>query len=98
LHKIKSDEALLNPRFLKNARQQLDDDHFGLEKIKRRLVEHLAIVRLKRLEFTIAENRLKASQIESPPAGASPSTSLVPKGMTKAEPRKSKGIKGPILL
>lgn len=28
---------------------QLDSDHFGLEKIKKRLIEYLAVVRLKEL-------------------------------------------------
>ncbi|EDR09374.1 uncharacterized protein LACBIDRAFT_248873 [Laccaria bicolor S238N-H82] len=33
--------------FLAAARAQLDADHFGLEKIKKRLIEYLAVVRLK---------------------------------------------------
>ena len=35
--------------FLQAARVQLDSDHFGLEKIKKRLIEYLAVVRLKEL-------------------------------------------------
>lgn len=35
--------------FLATARAQLDADHFGLEKIKKRLIEYLAVVRLKEL-------------------------------------------------
>ncbi|KJA17866.1 hypothetical protein HYPSUDRAFT_45862 [Hypholoma sublateritium FD-334 SS-4] len=35
--------------FLTAARTQLDADHFGLEKIKKRLIEYLAVVRLKEL-------------------------------------------------
>jgi len=35
--------------FLTKARTQLDADHFGLEKIKKRLIEYLAVVRLKEL-------------------------------------------------
>ncbi|TFK36507.1 ATP-dependent protease La [Crucibulum laeve] len=35
--------------FLTNARSQLDADHFGLEKIKKRLIEYLAVVRLKEM-------------------------------------------------
>ena len=30
------------------ARKQLDDDHYGLEKIKKRLLEYLAVLKLKR--------------------------------------------------
>ena len=33
---------------LKRARKQLDDDHYGLDKIKKRLLEYLAVLRLKR--------------------------------------------------
>ena len=29
------------------ARQQLDDDHFGLEEVKERILEHLAVIKLK---------------------------------------------------
>lgn len=33
--------------FLTAARQRLDADHFGLDKVKRRLIEYLAVVRLQ---------------------------------------------------
>jgi ATP-dependent Lon protease len=32
---------------LKNARKVLDEDHFGLEKVKERILEHLAVLKLK---------------------------------------------------
>ncbi len=32
---------------LKNAQKVLDQDHFGLEKVKERIVEHLAVLKLK---------------------------------------------------
>jgi ATP-dependent Lon protease len=32
---------------LKNARQVLDNDHFGLEEVKDRILEHLAVLKLK---------------------------------------------------
>lgn len=40
-------EDQLGPDTLKRARQQLDDDHYGLERIKKRLLEYLAVLRLK---------------------------------------------------
>ncbi|KAG2416481.1 ATP-dependent protease La 2 [Aspergillus terreus] len=40
-------EDQLGPETLKRARKQLDDDHYGLEKIKKRLLEYLAVLRLK---------------------------------------------------
>ncbi|KAI0033504.1 Lon protease C-terminal proteolytic domain-containing protein [Vararia minispora EC-137] len=38
--------SLPTPQFLARARAQLDEDHYGLERVKRRLIEYLAVVRL----------------------------------------------------
>lgn len=43
----KATEDQLNAETLKRARKQLDDDHYGLEKIKKRLLEYLAVLKLK---------------------------------------------------
>ena len=48
-------EVLKDRQFLARARKQLDADHYGLDKIKKRLIEYLAIVRLKELA-AYAEN------------------------------------------
>jgi ATP-dependent Lon protease len=37
----------LGPDTLTRARKQLDDDHYGLDKVKKRLIEYLAVLRLK---------------------------------------------------
>ncbi|KAH7630729.1 Lon protease-like protein 2, peroxisomal [Sordaria sp. MPI-SDFR-AT-0083] len=37
----------LGPDTLNRARKQLDDDHYGLDKVKKRLLEYLAVLRLK---------------------------------------------------
>ena len=42
---LTSIEMLKDRAFLRNARAQLDNDHFGLEKVKRRLIEYLAVLR-----------------------------------------------------
>ena len=42
-----STEDQLGVETLKRARKQLDDDHYGLQKIKKRLLEYLAVLRLK---------------------------------------------------
>ena len=42
--------TLRDRNFLANARAQLDADHYGLDKIKKRLIEYLAVVRLKQLQ------------------------------------------------
>jgi len=43
----KSTDDKLDGAMLARARKQLDDDHYGLEKIKKRLLEYLAVLRLK---------------------------------------------------
>ena len=43
----KATEDQLGPETLRRARKQLDDDHYGLEKIKKRLLEYLAVLKLK---------------------------------------------------
>lgn len=43
--KVTADQ--LGPDTLKRARKQLDEDHYGLERIKKRLLEYLAVLRLK---------------------------------------------------
>ncbi|KMP08780.1 ATP-dependent protease La 2 [Coccidioides immitis H538.4] len=40
-------EDQLGVETLQRARKQLDDDHYGLEKIKKRLLEYLAVLKLK---------------------------------------------------
>jgi ATP-dependent Lon protease len=54
-------EALKDPSFLSRTREQLDADHFGLEPIKRRLIEHLAVIRLKALN-DLAEQEKEEKQ------------------------------------
>ncbi|EDR09375.1 uncharacterized protein LACBIDRAFT_326126 [Laccaria bicolor S238N-H82] len=58
--------------FLAAARAQLDADHFGLEKIKKRLIEYLAVVRLKELnaEREAKELAVKEASQESRSAKA----------------------------
>ncbi|KAI8972556.1 ATP-dependent protease La [Trametes punicea] len=62
-----SSEKLRERAFLETARRQLDEDHYGLEKIKKRLIEYLAVVRLKQLQAE-REASLQASTGQ-PPAG-----------------------------
>ncbi|KAF2157340.1 putative LON domain serine protease [Myriangium duriaei CBS 260.36] len=40
-------EDKLDASTLSRARQQLDDDHYGLDRIKKRLLEYLAVLKLK---------------------------------------------------
>ncbi len=41
------DECTTDNLDLKRARQQLDNDHYGLDEVKERILEHLAIIKLK---------------------------------------------------
>jgi ATP-dependent Lon protease len=43
----KTTDEVLGTETLTRARKQLDDDHYGLEKIKKRLLEYLAVLKLK---------------------------------------------------
>lgn len=62
-----STEDRLGMETLRRARKQLDDDHYGLEKIKKRLLEYLAVLRLKQavnadLEAQIAQATQEQTQ------------------------------------
>ena len=61
-------EDQLGVETLKRARKQLDDDHYGLQKIKKRLLEYLAVLRLKQavnadLEAQINQAREEAGRL-----------------------------------
>ena len=110
----RSIETLKDSSFLSRAKEQLETDHFGLELIKKRLIEHLAVIRLKALN-ALAEQEKEGHQhqqmVESSDAGES---FAVPKGLPqgvdssvdaeatqRAPPAKKPKIirtKGPILL
>lgn len=53
-------EDQLGPDTLTKARKQLDDDHYGLEKIKKRLTEYLAVLRLKQSTNQDVEKQIAA--------------------------------------
>ncbi|KAG2363991.1 ATP-dependent protease La [Suillus spraguei] len=80
-------DVLKDHGFLTRARAQLDADHYGLDQIKRRLMEYLAVVRLRALA--------DAGQTQAQGDTPSTDTSL---GTMPTPPMKSKGVKGPILL
>jgi ATP-dependent Lon protease len=57
-------DTLTRSDFLPNAKSQLDADHFGLDKVKRRLTEYLAVVRLRALIAQEAEiEQVKAQEV-----------------------------------
>lgn len=42
------------------ARKQLDDDHYGLEKVKKRLIEYLAVLRMKQVRNAPLDKQIEA--------------------------------------
>ncbi|OAA68906.1 Peptidase S16, Lon [Cordyceps fumosorosea ARSEF 2679] len=52
----------LGPDTLTRARKQLDDDHYGLEKVKKRLIEYLAVLRLKQSINDEVEQKIRSEQ------------------------------------
>ena len=58
-------EDRLGAETLRRARQQLNDDHYGLEKIKKRLLEYLAVLRLKQAVNADLESQVKKAAEEA---------------------------------
>ena len=87
---------------LDRARKQLDDDHYGLDKIKKRLLEYLAVLRLKQTinadleaEISKAEKTSYNADEERPLPGQAPDPNF-----TRLHILKSRRMvdKSPILL
>jgi len=57
-------EDRLGPHTLSRARKQLDDDHYGLDKVKKRLLEYLAVLRLKQSINDEVDAEIKKAQEE----------------------------------
>jgi ATP-dependent Lon protease len=93
-----SNEALVDPLFLKKAKEQLDADHFGLDKIKQRLIEYLAVVRLKHLQIQAQQRQDMNSASGSGDASAVQATLERSAPMAPLHRPQSKAVKGPILL
>ncbi len=101
---VESLETLKDRSFLTKARQQLDNDHYGLEKIKRRLIEYLAVVRLRQLaaEVEAAKERAqeeKALVLAKDSAKEDVKAKVTSPVKSIAKPPKTiNPVKGPILL
>ena len=53
---------------MSKARHQLDTDHYGLNKIKKRLIEYLTIVRLKELAAYAENEKALVLKSDDPPS------------------------------
>lgn len=63
----KMTEDNLDAATLTRARKQLDDDHYGLDKIKKRLLEYLAVLKLKQAVNMDLEKQIQAITAASQP-------------------------------
>jgi ATP-dependent Lon protease len=61
-------EDNLDAATLSRARKQLDDDHYGLEKIKKRLLEYLAVLKLKQAVNLDLDKQIQAINKAAEPA------------------------------
>lgn len=105
-------EDKLGVETLKRARKQLDDDHYGLEKVKKRLLEYLAVLKLKQAVNDGVNTEIAKAEQEVVKAQRQPSASDLGKeaevrkdeqsdlGNAKIQILKSKRMvdKSPILL
>ncbi|KAF1821817.1 ATP-dependent protease La [Dissoconium aciculare CBS 342.82] len=94
----KMTEDNLDGSTLVKARKQLDDDHYGLDKVKKRLLEYLAVLKLKQavnmdldkqIQAITAATQAKETTEEQPAAAeqesATTSTALVKKGAQREQ-------------
>lgn len=58
-------EDKLGPDTLTVARRQLDNDHYGLDKVKQRLLEYLAVLRLKKSINQDVDAKIKQAEDEA---------------------------------
>jgi ATP-dependent Lon protease len=70
----------IGPETLARARKQLDDDHYGLERVKKRLVEYLAVLRLKQVLNDEIDQQIKLAEDEMSRSGAGTSVEGSPEG------------------
>ncbi|KKA27873.1 hypothetical protein TD95_005360, partial [Thielaviopsis punctulata] len=57
-------ETRLGPETLSRARRQLDADHYGLERVKYRLIEYLSVLRLKQSINDDLDRKIKQTELE----------------------------------
>lgn len=98
-------EDQLGVETLERARKQLDDDHYGLHKIKKRLLEYLAVLRLKQMLNADIEAQISKAREEAAPRKDDDSDLETPRVETEADSTKIKILqskrrvdKSPILL
>ncbi|BGP51492.1 hypothetical protein JCM10450v2_007438 [Rhodotorula kratochvilovae] len=91
----------LSKEFVAQARKKLDEDHYGLDKIKKRLLEWLAVLRLQHAQHSASLTSSLASTPSSPTessvAPASPDAPPAPAPVPAPAPE-TPAYRAPILL
>ncbi|KAG8989042.1 hypothetical protein FRB90_002436 [Tulasnella sp. 427] len=102
---LEAEKAVLDRAFLEKARATLDADHYGLQKVKRRLIEYLAVLRLKQMEVAkeLEEEEAAKRTLDAGPAAEEQALVLRDPATPAPTPAPSKpprrfANKGPILL
>ena len=92
-------EDQLRGETLKKARKQLDDDHYGLEKIKKRLLEYLAVLRLKQAVNADLEAQIRQAASQQKEKVSGKDGDLVPDSAEIQSLKSKRRVdKSPILL
>lgn len=99
---VKTTEDRLGKETLVRARKQLNDDHYGLETVKKRLLEYIAVLKLKQsinedVAKQIAKAEAEAVPTEKTVAAAGDGTVARPQDVAKAERTKPEDAKMQIL-
>lgn len=79
-----STDDRLGPDTLHRAKRQLDDDHYGLDKVKKRLIEYLAVLRLKQSINDEVNEKIKRAEAEAGEA-SHPDSDQVEDGLESTE-------------
>lgn len=96
----------LGPETLVRAKKQLDEDHYGLDKVKKRLIEYLAVLRLKQSINEDVDAKIRLVENPSGPDNANNTdlarsgTALPESEVTRIQVLKSQRMvdKSPIML
>jgi ATP-dependent Lon protease len=79
----KTTEDQLDAKTLVKAKKQLDDDHYGLDKIKKRLIEYLAVLKLKEQENRSIDEQIRTLTEAIPATNKDESTEAEEKRVVK---------------
>ncbi|KAJ9132522.1 hypothetical protein NKR23_g11167 [Pleurostoma richardsiae] len=80
----------LGPDTLPRARKQLDEDHYGLDKVKKRLLEYLAVLRLKQSLNEEVDAQIKQAEQETVALESSKDTVAGPNTQEKVKSNTAK--------